>query len=53
MTDVCDLFFPEPNNENRGLVRMEIEDALHIPEAERQAIIDSYPPHERAARTAH
>lgn len=51
MTDVCDFFFPEPNSPDRGLVRMEIEDALHIPEAERAAIIAGYPPHERAART--
>lgn len=51
MTEVCDLFFPEPSSPSRGLVRMEIEEALHIPAEERQAIIDSYPPHERAART--
>ena len=51
MTEVCGFFFPEPNADSRGLVRMEIEDALHIPAAQREAIISAYPPHEREART--
>lgn len=32
------------------VTQMGIEDALHIPAAVRQQIIDSYPPHEREAR---
>lgn len=36
---------------SRHVTRMTIDDAEHYSEAERQAIIDSYPPHEREART--
>jgi phage terminase large subunit-like protein len=50
LTPVVELFYPEPNTADRYLVRSEIEDALHIPEAERQRIIDRFPPHEREAR---
>lgn len=35
---------------DRGDTNMTIEDAIHIPESERQKIIDSFPPHEREAR---
>lgn len=34
-----------------GDVNMTIEDALHIPEEQRAAIVASFPPHEREART--
>lgn len=34
----------------RAVTRMTIDDAEHIAPEERQAIIDSYPPHEREAR---
>jgi phage terminase large subunit-like protein len=36
---------------DRATVTMTIEDALHYTAEERQKIIDSYPPHEREART--
>jgi len=36
---------------SRGLIQMTIEDAEHYDPAQRQAIIDSYQPHEREART--
>jgi hypothetical protein len=36
---------------SRHLTRMEIEDAEHFSPEQRQAIIDSYPEHEREART--
>ena len=35
----------------RLVTRMTIEDAEHISEEKRQEIIESYPPHEREART--
>lgn len=35
---------------SRSVIRMTIDDAEHYTEEERQAIIDSYPPHEREAR---
>lgn len=52
MTEVCASFFDAPEDDpERALVRMEIEDALHIPAEEREAIIAAYQPHEREART--
>ena len=36
---------------DRGVVKMTIDDARHIPESERQKIIDGYPAHEREARS--
>ena len=35
---------------SRSVIRMTIDDAEHYTAEERQAIIDSYPPHEREAR---
>jgi phage terminase large subunit-like protein len=35
---------------NKRYISMTIDDALHFTEEQRQAIIDSYPPHEREAR---
>jgi len=42
-------FLDEPS-EDRGFIAMTIEDALHIPEAERAKIIAGFLPHEREAR---
>lgn len=42
-------FLDEPSA-SRGFVAMTIEDALHIPPEQRQAIIDAFLPHEREAR---
>jgi phage terminase large subunit-like protein len=42
-------FLDEPSTE-RGFVAMTIDDALHIPPAERAKIIDAFLPHEREAR---
>jgi Terminase RNaseH-like domain/Terminase large subunit, T4likevirus-type, N-terminal len=36
---------------SKHITRMEIDDAEHYTSAERQAVIDSYPEHEREART--
>jgi len=44
------LRFTDEHDPNRETVTMTIEDAEHIPEAERQAIINSWPVHEREAR---
>lgn len=49
MSTVVRRFLNEPSPD-RCDVNMTIEDALHIPESERQKIIDSYPLHERGAR---
>jgi hypothetical protein len=35
---------------SRHVTRMELDDAVHIPEERRAAIIAAYPPHERDAR---
>lgn len=50
MSDVVRRFLSE-ENDDRAHVRMEIEDALHIDDAQRKRIIDSYPDYEREART--
>ena len=42
--------FIQEKTDDRDLVSMTIEDALHIPPAERQRIIEGYPAHEREAR---
>lgn len=44
------LRFLEGDSPDRGVVTMTIDDALHIPEAERAKVIAGYPPHEREAR---
>lgn len=51
MSEVVRLFYPEASTNQRWWIMMTIDDALHIPEDERQAIIDKYPEHEREART--
>lgn len=50
MSEVVRRFLTE-SSPDRHDTNMTIDDALHIPAAERQRIIDSYPPHEREART--
>lgn len=50
MSNVVRRFLTE-TSPDRHDTNMTIEDALHIPEAERRRIIESYPPHEREART--
>jgi phage terminase large subunit-like protein len=49
MSDVVSRFLNEPS-EDRGVVIMTIEDALHIAPEERERIIAGYPAHEREAR---
>lgn len=43
--------FLNESSPDRCSVNMTIDDALHIPADKRQQIINSYPPHEREART--
>jgi len=50
MTEVVRKFLTE-KSPDRSIVRMTIEDAEHIAPEERQRIINSYPEHERDART--
>jgi hypothetical protein len=50
MSRVVRRFLME-NSEDRSDTNMTIDDAEHIPAAERQRIINSYPAHERDART--
>lgn len=49
MSTVAKRFFLEKDI-NRGIIRMDIDDALHIPESERERIIRETPAHERDAR---
>lgn len=51
MSEVVLQFYPEPSNPQRVFVMMDIEDAGHFSQEERQAVIDSYPEHEREARS--
>jgi phage terminase large subunit-like protein len=51
MSQVVRMFYPRPETGDRAIVQMTIDDALHIPAAQREAIIASYPAHEREART--
>lgn len=44
------LRFLQEKSEDRGVVTMTIDDALHIPEDQRKKIIDGFPEHEREAR---
>jgi phage terminase large subunit-like protein len=50
MSSVVARYILEPSPD-REVVTMTIEDAEHYTAEERQKIIDSYPPHEREART--
>ncbi len=49
ITEVVDRFYPVPKGE-RSLTQMEIWDVDHYTEAQKQAIVDAYPEHEREAR---
>lgn len=49
MSEVTRLFLETPSAE-RHVTNMTIHDALHYTDADRERIIDSYPPHEREAR---
>lgn len=49
MSEVVRRFLSEPS-EDRGVVTMTIEDALHIAPEERARIVAGYPEHEREAR---
>jgi len=49
MSDVVRRFL-ENTSADKIDINMTIDDALHIPKAERERIIDSYPPHEKEAR---
>lgn len=50
VSDVVSMFYPVPDTADRGITRMTIDDAGHIPPEDRQKIIDGYAPHERDAR---
>jgi len=50
MSTVVKLFYPRPTAAHRRLIHASIEDATHIPAAQRAEIIASYPAHERDAR---
>jgi len=50
MSEVVMRYLNEPSDD-RGVVTMTIEDALHIDPAERATIIAGYPAHEREARS--
>lgn len=49
-SQVVSMFYPQPSNEDRGLVQMTLEDALHYTDAQRKKIHDSYPAWQREAR---
>lgn len=51
MSKVQKGFYGQGLTDDKARIMMTIEDALHIPEAERARIIAGYPPHEREART--
>ena len=51
MSDVVMRFWQHRDHQDRGMVLMDIEDAKHFTPEERKRIIESYPPHEREART--
>jgi hypothetical protein len=51
MSEVVRMFYPEPNTKSRWMIRMDITDAKHIPEEEREELIARYPEYEREART--
>ncbi len=51
MTKVVSLFHPHPTTLDRKLTTMTIDDVDHFTENEKEQIIASYQPYERAART--
>lgn len=50
-TQVISRFLGSEPTPNSAVINMTIDDALHYTAEQRKAIIDSYPPHEREART--
>jgi phage terminase large subunit-like protein len=51
MSDVVMRFWNHRDHPDRGMVLMDIQDAEHFTAEERNRIIESYPEHEREART--
>jgi len=51
ISEVVSYFYPEPSNEYRALVMLEIEEVQHLTDEEKDAVIASYPEHEREARS--
>ena len=51
MTHVMEQFYPEPSIPTRHLTMMDIWDVGHYTDAQKQAIVDAYPAHEREARS--
>ena len=51
MTDVMRRFYPEPEDEHKALVMMEIWDVGHYSDEHKKKIVAGYPAHERAARS--
>jgi phage terminase large subunit-like protein len=50
MSEVVTHFYPQPDTPERALVQMDISDAEHYSQEERDKIIRKYPKHEREAR---
>jgi phage terminase large subunit-like protein len=50
MSEVVARFILEPDNPDRHVTQMGLEEAEHIPAEERERIIQGYQPHEREAR---
>ena len=49
-TEVVGKFYPVPTTDERFLVQMTLDEAEHYTAAERKALIESWPEHEREAR---
>jgi phage terminase large subunit-like protein len=50
MSEVVREFYPHPKSQDRGLVQMELRDALHLNQDRQNEILALYPAHEREAR---
>lgn len=50
ITSVVNYFWPEPDNKDRALVHMQIDDAEHFDDEQKRKVIAGYRPHEREAR---
>jgi len=51
LSELVTHFYPTPDTKDRGLVTMDISEALHYDEDDRAQIIAAYPEHERDARS--
>lgn len=51
MSDVVMRFWNQRDHPDRSMVLMDIDDVEHYSQEEKKRIIESYPPHEREART--